>query len=321
MTTGSVYANCGLRIRSEIELHLPLADVEIADVEVVLGADLVDRGETPPGEIVARDEAHGEGWYTITDTGSDHRLRFRECAEFVVSADARTVTVRPVPGGRTELVSILLAGTVTALLLTLRGSTVLHASAVSTGARALAVVGHSGRGKSTLAALLCAGGADLVTDDVLVVDATQPPSCRGGASELRLREGASTAFTLDGATSRRTADERIAWLPDRRVLGEQELGAIVFPFPSRTSDAIELRRLPSDEALLGMLSCPRINGWRRAAEIGRDFAVLGEIANSVPTFAAIVPWGPPFDGGIAEALLSLLSRPRELPTDAGQSTW
>jgi hypothetical protein len=71
---------------------------------------------------------------------------------------------------------------------------------------------------------------------------------------------------------------------------------------------IELRRLPPDEALLGMLSCPRINGWRRAAEIGRDFAVLAGLANEVPTFAAIVPWGPPFDPGIATVLLDLYLR-------------
>jgi hypothetical protein len=306
MTTAAIYDICGLRVRSEIELHLPRADDSSVDVEIVLGPDLDDDGGVPLGEIVARDEAHGMGWYTVTDTGSDHRLRFRECAEFVVAADAAAVTIRPVAGGRSELIPILLAGTVTALVLALRGATVLHASAVAIGGRALALVGQSGRGKSTIAALLCAADADLVTDDVLVVEPTRPPVCVGGASELRLREAASVGFDrVDGAT-RRTADDRTAWAPDRRVLGAQELGAIVFPFPSRTVDMIELRRLPPDEALLGMLSCPRINGWRRAAEIGRSFHVLGDIANSVPTFAAIVPWGPPFDTAIVNRFLDLV---------------
>lgn len=305
MTSGPVYLTCGLRVRSEFEMHLPRAKGTAADVEIVLGAELDDAGEVPPGEIVALDEAHGMGWYTVTDTGSDHRLRFRGCAEFIVAADARSVTVRPVPGGRTELIPVLLAGTVTALMLTLRGATVLHASSVAVGGRALAVVGHSGRGKSTIAALLCAGGAELVTDDVLVVESSRPARCVGGASELRLRDSASTGFDGVDGVRRRTADDRTAWAPDRHILGAQELGAIVFPFPSRTGKTLDLQRLPPGEALLGMLSCPRINGWRRSVEIGRDFAVLADIANAVPTFAAIVPWGPPFDPGIAVTLLDL----------------
>lgn len=304
--TGHVYLTCGLRIRSEIELHLPQAEGADADVDVDVrwGDDIGDADDEPPGELVARDEAHGVGWYTVTDTGSDHRLRFRGCAEFVVAAD--TVTVRRVPDGRTELIPVLLAGTVTALLLTLRGATVLHASAVATSGRALALVGHSGRGKSTLAALLCGAGADLVTDDVLVVEPSEPPSCIGGASELRLRAAASEGFDLPDGASRRTADERTAWDTGHHAIGAQELGAIVFPFPSRAIDTIELRRLPPDEALLGMLSCPRINGWRRASEIGRDFGVLGQLSNTVPVFAAIVPWGPPFDPAIVGELLGLV---------------
>ena len=303
MTPTVVYETCGLRIRSAVELHLPRSDGSAADVDIVLGPELDDDGSTPPGEVVAVDEAFDVGWYTVTDTGVDHRLRFRDCAEFVVGPGARTVTVRPMPDGRTELIPILLAGTVLALVLTLRGSTVLHAAAVAHAGRATALVGHAGRGKSTIAALLCAAGAELVTDDVLVVEAARPPVCLGGASELRLRDSASTALDLDDGAVRRTADDRTAWRVARRAFGVQDIGAIVVPVPAREHTTLETRQLPPHEALLALLACPRINGWRRPTEVARDFGVLAEIANAVPVHAAIVPWGPPFDAAIGEALL------------------
>lgn len=304
------YATCGVLLRSEIELHVPLATPRPDDGEVVVtwGPELVADGEPPAGDVVARDEAHGVGWYTVTDTGVDHRLRFRDCAEFVIAGDTGSITVRPVSGGRSELIPVLLAGTVTALLLTLRGATVVHAGAVAVDGRALAIVAQSGRGKSTLAALLCASGADLVADDVLAVGSPTPISCCGGASELRLRPASAAIATDDPtAATRATADERTAWRPSLHGGEPIELGAIVFPFPSRTATELELRRVSPEEALLGLLACPRINGWKRAAEIGRSFTVLGEVAASVPAHAALVPWGPPFDPGIARRLASLVA--------------
>jgi hypothetical protein len=90
--------------------------------------------------------------------------------------------------------------------------TVLHASAVALDGVALAFVGQSGRGSSTVAALLCLEGAELATDDVLVVDPSPPVTCTGGAPELRLREGAAVlAESRPHGTTRVTADDRLAF--------------------------------------------------------------------------------------------------------------
>jgi hypothetical protein len=51
----------------------------------------------------------------------------------------------------------------------LQGLELLHAAAVSVKGRALAIVGASGAGKSSLAAHPVALGADLISDDVLAV--------------------------------------------------------------------------------------------------------------------------------------------------------
>ena len=125
------YLQCGLRLRSEIELHLPLAPDEGADVEVRWGPDIHDSSESPPGELIAAFGSGEDSWYTATATGSQYLVRFRDCGEFVISGDLSAVQVRRDPAGRFEILPILMAGTVSALLLTLRGETVLHASAVA----------------------------------------------------------------------------------------------------------------------------------------------------------------------------------------------
>ena len=236
------YLQCGLRMRSEIELHLPLAPGEGADVEVRWGPDIHGSSEPPPGELIAAFGSGEDRWYTATATGSEYLVRFRDCGEFVISGDLSAVQVRRDPAGRVEMLPILMAGTVSALLLTLRGQTVLHASAVAVDGAAIAFVGQSGRGKSTLATLMCLDGADLVTDDVLTIAAGPPITCIGGAHELRLRPAASVlAEERPGHASRTTADERLAFSPSPAVVEPLPLAAIIVPTPNRTLSEIEVR--------------------------------------------------------------------------------
>ena len=145
----AIYEQCGMRMRSEIELDLPRAAGDRWDVDVRWGPDIHDSAAPPPGEVIAEYVTTDSAWYTATESPAGYLLRFRNCGEFVISPDLSDVTVRRDPAGRHHLLPILLAGTASAVLLTLRGTTVLHASAVSVDGTALAFVGQSGRGKST----------------------------------------------------------------------------------------------------------------------------------------------------------------------------
>jgi hypothetical protein len=145
---------------------------------------------------------------------------------------------------------------VSAFVLAHRGHTVLHASAVA-GDAALAFVGQSRRGKSTLAALLCLNGASLITDDVLVVDPGPPAPCVGGASEVRLRAGAaSLARAQLDLVARTTADDRVAFAPTVALISPLALGAIAIPSPSRTATAVETKLISPSAALFAMLFFP-----------------------------------------------------------------
>jgi hypothetical protein len=287
-------------------MHLPIAPGDGWDVDVVWGSDIHDSSAPPSGEVIASAGSGEDSWYTATSTGSEYLLRFRDCGEFRVSADLSEVQVRRDPSGRGELLPILLAGTLSAFLLTLRGETVLHASAVAIDEAALAFVGQSGRGKSTLAALLCVDGAQLVTDDVLTVDPGPPVTCVGGASELRLRTAAAAiAHSRPGAVIRDTADERLALAVDAAPLAPLPLRAIVVPAPSRSATDVEVRRLPPSTAVFWLLAFPRVHGWALPEVISRDFTTLSHIVNQVPVYDVTIPWGPPFSPTVARSLSAL----------------
>lgn len=306
----TIYRHLGVRLRSEVPLHVPEGPPGTAwDIDIRWGPPCPDSAKPPPGEVIAAYEQGDSNWYTVTDTGDGFRARFRECGEFRISADVTLVEVCPDPGGRTELLPILLAGTVSALMLNLRGQSVLHASAVAVDGVALAFVGQSGRGKSTLAALMCVDGADLVTDDVLVFDPGPPVLCLGGASELRLREsaaGIATDLPAASAVTRATADKRLAFAPPVAHDEPLPLGAIVVPAPSRSAESLVVRRVPPSTAVFVLLSFPRIHGWRTPEVLAREFAMTSGLASNVAVYDVTIPWGPPFDPGILRPLRDLV---------------
>jgi hypothetical protein len=305
--TRRIYAMCGLRMRSEIELHLPVHLGDDWDVDLIDGEDIDNSSELPPGEVIAALETDGVRWYTATSTESGFIIRFRDCGEFAISADLTVVEVRRDPAGLVDMLPILAAGTVSAFLLTLRGATVLHASAVAVDGAALAFVGPSGRGKSTVAALMCVGGAELITDDVLTIDAGRPVRCAGGASELRLRRAAAAlADQRPDAVTRETVDERIALTLATAPREPMRLAAIVVPAPSRAATEVEVRQLPASTALMWILGFPRIYGWCRPDVLTRDFAAVGNLVDQVPVYDVTIPWGPPFNAAVAHELSALV---------------
>jgi hypothetical protein len=128
-------------------------------------------------------------------------LRFPDIADFEVSADGHEVqgwaareTVSP------STVEHLYLNQVVPLALSRQGKLVLHASAVVVGQHAVAFIGESGRGKSTLAASLASRGHPFLTDDGLQLewvadDAMAMPS----HPSIRLWEDSQKVLAADAA--------------------------------------------------------------------------------------------------------------------------
>ena len=93
-------------------------------------------------------------WLKFGARGEDYLLRFLDQGDFLISCDGKEVRCRPLPGTPASTVRHLFLDQVIPLLLSRRELLVLHASAVLTAHGAIAFVGKSGQGKSTLAASL-----------------------------------------------------------------------------------------------------------------------------------------------------------------------
>lgn len=157
---GHTYRACGLAIRSDIELPgLRPSAPGPADQPVTIA-----HGRVPTaldGTILRT----GPNW----ERGAHgFLLRIPGLARFLI-AEPDGITYQPEEGVAAEELTAFLTGSVLGILLHLRQSVVLHASAVLVGGRAVLFCGASGAGKSTLCAALGKRGYPMLSDDLCVL--------------------------------------------------------------------------------------------------------------------------------------------------------
>lgn len=143
----------GLRIQSELPLLQPVLDSERPDIVVRFGSL----------HQVAAEFDHGN--QILIDLPLRVKLLIRNGCEVVIDAPSET--------DRVALRAYVL-GTAMAFVLRQRGLMVLHASCVAredadSGSGAIAFLGGSGWGKSTLASAFHQQGYRLITDDVMAL--------------------------------------------------------------------------------------------------------------------------------------------------------
>lgn len=174
MAGATTYLLHGLRVRSEFPLEPPLAPGDGHEVEVGLGEPRSVPQGPPEGKLLVRLELKGAR-YSAVETDAGYRLRFDGVCEFDFSPDDRRISAHLGPEGGLELARVLVGGNVLSFLLTMRGQCVLHAAATERNGAALAFLGGSGMGKTTLAAMSCAAGSRLVVRAELPVGPPFPP--------------------------------------------------------------------------------------------------------------------------------------------------
>lgn len=109
----------------------------------------------------------GEPWLSVGTVERGHLLRFAGLADFLVLADGKTIRCYPRAGVAMRRLRQLFLNQVVPRVLHGRMGFFLHASAVIVSGGAVAFLGESGYGKSTLAASFCRDGYALLTDDGL----------------------------------------------------------------------------------------------------------------------------------------------------------
>jgi hypothetical protein len=276
-------------------------------IDVVVAVDQPKPlGAEPAGELVSELRAPDRPLFSLYDTGDEYVARAYGLCQFRADRAATQVVCEPELGADLAWLPVFLTGTVTSLLLTVRGYAVLHGSAVTWGGATVAFMGPTGKGKTTMAALCCAAGARFVTDDLVpLVSSDGAMASLGLSSELRLRQAAGelASFFPAGTPVRETVDGRLAVTPRPADRELNRISAVVIPQPTRDGRGLSTRRLPPVEAAVQLLSNARAPGMVRATLQEGYFEAVSALAGSVPVVEAFVPWGPPFSASVGPQLL------------------
>ncbi|ACV80783.1 HPr kinase [Nakamurella multipartita] len=308
MTTYRMY---GWAVDADFPLHLP-TDSDKPNLRLRLEELASQSAELPPGKILLDYQARGRRWYSVGRLpDGELTMRVYGLCDIFVNAERNSIRIALLPDADLGMAQVMATGTIPALLLYLDDIPVMHSSAVTCAdGRTIAFLGRSGQGKSTLAALMCQQGAELLTDDVLPVVCQRPVTVAVGSPEVRLREAARA---LAVGSFRTSADARLV-VPLRSehvTMSERRLDAIFIPLPNRES-VLEVFRLSKPEAHVSLMRYPRLLGWQDPKVIRTMFGLASAVADTIPVFGAKVPWGPPFRNDIASTIADAAARPDEV---------
>jgi hypothetical protein len=279
---------------------------------VVLDADLPLSGLTPttatPPTWVIREgtvapeldvepvaelrTADGRRWGELLAGAGGYRLTYHDRVHFYVDFAARTVTYLPVGELPTVTLRHLLVDQLLPHLLAVGGDLVLHASAVELDGTALAFVGPTGAGKSSLAAGFVARGAALLTDDFVVLrERGDRYLAEPAYPSLRLWEDAAERFAGHPEELQEVADytAKRRWdVPEAAHAREPvPLRAVIAPGlePGPGDPPARIGRLGGSDSFAILLHQHfRVEGPGRRARQAADFDRIARLAGRVPVF-------------------------------------
>ena len=313
-----MYTAYGLLICSDLTLpevpHFtsqPLSSVEVQVPDVVIKVE-----PTPDGNAVSPTASHDFA-SVISERNSFCLIRqdvahlfWREAGHFQVKA-GREILINPAPDADEPTLRCFLLGTVLAVLLHQRGFLMLHASAVAlpdaNGTEAaVAFLGHSGQGKSTMAAAMHAAGARFLADDVIAVPTLAAPTLAVPASAATPVQ--LTAISPDAPLIYPSYPQMRLWPQSVEALGEnaQALplvanhaekraravpqGFQLEPLPLRVAYVLEEGPTPQCEllarqqALMNLINHSYCVRALPPADTGANFLQCAQLAKALPVY-------------------------------------
>ena len=147
----------------------PTGDAQPTELRVAFAQTAAVDTSQPKWEHHWRD-TDGTVSLSLARSGAAFILRAHSVADFRVSESCNSIEICARPDTSPALLRHLLLDQVMPRVVAQRGRTVLHASAVSVNNSAVAIMGASGAGKSTIASWLYQKGHTLLCDDCLALE-------------------------------------------------------------------------------------------------------------------------------------------------------
>ena len=281
-----LYSLYGLRLKSQMELPCPQVqtlgsqpDVEILEYS---GSDLHQACQHGGTLVEASD------FYEVSRLHDESIfVRWPGLFEFLISSDGRRIGWRNVDGTPPKALQQYLLGQVLSFAMLIRGVEPLHATAVVVGTGAVAFLGDSGYGKSTLAASFVRENCSLLIDDVLVLEQCgRDLLAYPGMPRIKLfPEMCGSMFQgCEGTPMNRWTRKTIFALKAQ----QHQVSAIplrmlyVLSPPEKQPRKVTLRRMSERQALLSVLKNTFNDVMLSPKRLKRQFEFAASIAAQVP---------------------------------------
>lgn len=236
----------------------------------------------------------GSPWTRFFRVADGYLLRFPALADFGVTADGAMVRAWPVPGISEESLRHLYLNQVLPLALSRRGHLVFHASAVEIDDVAVAFVGESGRGKSTLAASFASSGSRFLADDGLVLE-VMDGEARAAPSHPSIRLWDDSRDAVIGDATRAapaahfTAKGRFMAGDEMAFCGVARPLAHLYFLGGDSPTAATIVPLPGRDALIELVRHSFLMDIGERAALAEHFGRLSGLANRTPAFRLDYP--------------------------------
>jgi hypothetical protein len=236
----------------------------------------------------------GTVWAEFHRSGQRYLLRFPGLADFQVSADGTEVVAFPTAEINEATVEHLYINQLVPLALSRQGRPSFHASVVTIPGGAVAFLGKTGMGKSTLAASFAFNEAAFLADDALLVKETEG-GCLALPSHASVRLWDDSVEALIDAGHPQAA--QVSYSAKARLLAGAALTHSGKPQPllaayvleSEGTTTVAFRELAGADRQMGWVENSFLLDIEDRDLLARHFEWTHRISTAVPTFALDYP--------------------------------
>ena len=227
--------------------------------------------------------------YASPPDGSTY-VRWETVGEFLVAADGRSIVCRSIEGCSPESFQVYMLGQALSFALVKQGFEPLHAAVVVVGDQAVAFLGQSGFGKSSLAACFLQAGYRLLTDDLLLLQHEHdrvlaypgPPRIKLFAKTAgRFLDDTAHTVPMNGDTTKRVlrVEAHRRWTVPAELTAIYSLAA---PRDACRSERVSSEVLARREGFVELVKATFNRRVVSPERLARQFDVMTRIADLVP---------------------------------------
>jgi hypothetical protein len=236
----------------------------------------------------------GTEWAQFYRSAQGYLLRFPGLADFDITLDGKNISIWGVPGVSAPTLDHLYLNQVLPLALSRQFKLVLHASAVEIDEFAVAFLGESGRGKSTLAAAFATSGYRFLTDDGLQLEMHKGGyQAQPSHPSIRLWDDSCAALIPESTVAappiaysgkaRLLADERVSHCTTARAL------KVMYVLGTATVPDVSFNPIPAQSVLMTLVQNCFLLDMEEAQLLRQHFSQLAELTRSVRCFQLEYP--------------------------------